>query len=65
MYLAWLTDRRRTAHERCTKWGSWGGAQRMHAALLGEVISLPGVAGAAGGDHVSPLVVAPRESGTR
>jgi hypothetical protein len=38
------------------------GNQRMHAALLWQVIALSSIAGAAGGDHVGPVVVAtPRE----
>ena len=62
MYLACATESRRTAQERCTKCGSRGAMQRMHAALLGQVIALPRIAGAAGGHHVGPLVVAaPRE----
>src|SRR5690348_3222933 len=34
------------------------GHQRVHAALFGQVVALPGIAGAAGGHHVGPLVVA-------
>ena len=51
-------ESRRTAQERCTKCGSRGGVQRVHAALLGQVIALPRVAAAAGGHHVGPVVVA-------
>ena len=58
MYLACAMDSRRTAQERCTKCGSRGARSGMHAALLGQVIPLPRVAGAAGGHHVGPLVVA-------
>ena len=58
MYLACATESRRTAHERCTKCGSRGVMQRVHAALLGQVIALPRIAGAARGHHVGPLVVA-------
>ena len=39
-----------------------GGDQGMHSAFLRQQIALPGVAGAARGDHVGPFVVsAPRE----
>ena len=58
MYFAWCdrepAHRPREMHEvRLAR-----GVQRVHAALLGQVIPLPRVAGAAGGHHVGPLVVA-------
>jgi hypothetical protein len=37
--------------------GLAGSAQRVHAALLGEVIALAGIAGTASGNDVAPFVV--------